>query len=316
MRRALQALSILAVLLFLTAFAAPVAAETKPLVVVTTSILGSIVKDLAGDEVDLIVLMNPSACPAHYDIKPSDVYAVSEADLIMYHGFEKWIVDLHDTSGSKAELVKVPGPWNTPEGVRNYYVKVADALKSSLGIDVSARLNVKLREINETLSKISEEARSIDAQSVKVIVMTWQKDFVKWLGFRIVGEFGPPEKLSSADIEKIVKLGKNEGAALVISNLQSGIHTGARIAEEIGAVHVVLSNFPGTDPETNDLVDLLKRNAEKLFDAVKLYSIKRDLATARSEAEFYMYLAYSVIVIAVIEAALLAYALRRVRGGE
>ncbi len=294
----------------------PTAAEKRPLVIVTTSVLGSVVQDLAGDKVDLIVLVNPAVCSAHYDIKPSDVYAVSKADLIIYHGFEKWIEDLYQTSGSKAKLVKVSGPWNTPDGVKSYYEGVAKALKSNLGLDISDSLDEKLRKMDETFAKIQEEAQSLKTSSFKVITMSWQKDFVKWLGFDIVGEFGPPEKLSSADVEKLISLGEDEKAALVISNLQSGVHTGETIAESIGAVHVTISNFPSTDPESKTLIDLVQSNADKLFDAVKLYDLRRSLSAAEAEAEFYRYLAYSLIAVVVIEAAILVYAVRRPRAGE
>ena len=63
-------------------------AGEKPLVVCSTTVLGSIVQELAGDSVDVQVIASPSICPGHYDVKPSDVYAVGEADLIFYHGFE------------------------------------------------------------------------------------------------------------------------------------------------------------------------------------------------------------------------------------
>jgi len=52
--------------------------------------------------------------------------------------------------------------------------------------------------------------------------MTWQKDFVKWMGFVVVGEFGPPEKLSSADIERLIAMGRENGVEMVVNNLQSG----------------------------------------------------------------------------------------------
>ena len=60
-----------------------VSAGEKPVVVATTSVIGSVVKDLAGDRVDLYVIASPAICPAHYDIKPSDVYTFSNANLIL-----------------------------------------------------------------------------------------------------------------------------------------------------------------------------------------------------------------------------------------
>ena len=284
----------------------PVAGE-KPLVVATTSVLGSVVKDLAGDRVEVTVLVNPAVCPAHYDVKPSDVYAVAEAKLIFYHGMENWLKQLYETSGSHAELVKVSGSWSTVDGIKHYYQEVAKALNEKLGLDVSERLEERLKELDEVAQQILREAESRHVSSINVIVMSWQRDFVEWLGFNVVGEFGPPEKLSSADIEELIAIGRENNVGIVVSNLQSGTEVGETLARELGAVHVILSNFPESDPETRTLVDLMKKKADNLLEAVNLLSVKKALSQTRGELEFYQALAYSLIVIAVIEALALAY---------
>jgi len=125
----------------------------------------------------------------------------------------------------------------------------------------------------------------------------------------VVGEFGPPEKLSSADIEKLIAIGKENDVGIIISNLQSGTEVGETLARELGAVHVVLSNFPESDPETKTLIDLMKKKADKLLEAVTLLNVKKALSKAESEIELYQALAYTVIIIAAIEAAALVYLL-------
>jgi len=81
------------------------------------------------------------------------------------------------------------------------------------------------------------------------------------------------------------------------------------LARELGAVHVVLSNFPGYDPETKTLMDLMKQKASKLLEAVKLLEVKRSLSRAEREVELYRALAYAAIAAAIIETATLAYLL-------
>jgi len=307
----LAAAAFLVVSLVLAGFWAacqPIAGE-KPLVVTTTSVLGSVVKDLAGDQVEVVILVNPAICPAHYDVKPSDVYAVSEAELILYHGMEGWLKQLYETSGSHAVLVKISGDWATVDGIKHYYQEVAEALSSKLGLDVSKRLEQRLGELEELAQQILHEAESRRTSSVKVIVMSWQKGFLKWMGFNVVGEFGPPEKLSSADIEKLIAIGRENDVGIIVSNLQSGTEVGETLARELGAVHVVLSNFPESDPETKTLIDLMKKKADKLLEAVTLLNVKKALSKAESEIELYQALAYTVIIIAAIEAAALVYLL-------
>ncbi|MCD6312228.1 MAG: zinc ABC transporter substrate-binding protein [Thaumarchaeota archaeon] len=304
---------LLIILLLANGLAAAAAAEEKPLVVATTSVLGSVVEDLAGDRVQVIVLVNPSICPAHYDVKPSDLYAVSKAKLIFYHGIEEWLMQLYNASESKARLVKVSGGWSTINEAKSYYQQVAEALESELGLDVSEKLGERLSELDRVADEILGEAEKESTSSINVIVMKWQRSFVEWLGFNVVGDFGPPERLSSSDIEKLISLGKEKNVAIVISNLQSGTDVGEAIAREIGAVHVVLSNFPGSSPETKSLADLIEGNAEKVFKAISLYQLKRTVMEMRDEVEFYRVGFYALLVVAVVEAAGIVYLARRLK---
>ena len=304
---------LLIILLLANGLAAAAAAEEKPLVVATTSVLGSVVEDLAGDQVQVIVLVNPSICPAHYDVKPSDLYAVSKAKLIFYHGIEEWLMQLYNASGSKARLVKVSGGWSTIDEAKSYYQQVAEALESELGLDVSEKLGERLSELDRVAEEVLGEAEKESTSSINVIAMKWQRSFVEWLGFNVVGDFGPPERLSSSDIEKLISLGKEKNVAIVISNLQSGTDVGEAIAREIGAVHVVLSNFPGSSPEAKSLADLIEGNAEKVFKAISLYQLKRMVMEMRDEVEFYRVGFYALLVVAVVEAAGIAYLARRLK---
>ena len=311
LHRLKRLLPALLILLLLASTIVYVSAGEKPVVVATTSVIGSVVKDLAGDRVDLYIIVSPAICPAHHDVKPSDVYTFSKASLILYHGFEPWVKDLYEASGSKAKLVKISGPWNTPDGIKSYYEKVASTLREELGIDVSDRLDQVLPKIDSLAEKLKSEAEKVGVSRVKVIAMKWVEGFVKWLGFEVVADFGPPEKLSSADVEKLVKTGKSEGVMLVISNLQSGVKFGESLASEIGASHIILTNFPWTDPDLKTLMDVLERNAERLMRGVELYQVKSITTRLESELNLYRVLSYCLIAIAMIEAIFLAYTLRR-----
>jgi len=285
------------------------AEKTKPTVICTTSVLGSIVKDLAGDKVEVIIIVSTSTCPAHYDVSPSDVEAVMKASLILYHGMEAWLSKLVETSGSKATLVKISGPWNTPEGASNYYIRVASTLDENLGLNTSERLQKCLESINVTAERLRAEAEEREVDEVKVICMTWQKPFVSWLGFNVIAEFGPPEKLSSADVAELVEIGQKEGAMLVISNLQSGIGYGKYIADSIGAIHVVLTNFPDPEEGLFNLSNVFTHNAEALFNAIEEYKSIEEMKALQRSLHLHKMLSYSLAIIAAAEAAILIYLL-------
>lgn len=103
------ALMALVVALIVAAFAPiPATAQTNRLkVVATTSILADLVKNVAGDKVDLKTLV-PAGGDSHtFEPAPSDSIALAEAALIIENGLglETWLEKLYVASGSKAARV-------------------------------------------------------------------------------------------------------------------------------------------------------------------------------------------------------------------
>jgi len=237
-------------------------------VVCTTTVLAGIVEDLTGEEVEIIA--SPSVCPAHYDIKPSDVDKVRDADIIFIHGMEPWVGELLNVSGSKAKVVKVPGPWNTPELLRQKYIAVAKALEEE-GYSVS--LKPSLDKINRTEKYLKEFAKKNGFVGTPVVCMQWQKNFVEFLGFNITVTYPPPEMVSAKKYEEIIEKGR--GSKLVIDNLQSGTELGKKIAKDIGAKEVALSNFPAD----GNLTEMMIENAEKLAKALESERVESERQT-------------------------------------
>lgn len=302
--------------LLLLLFSAPLAAASsgeRPIVVVTTTVLGSVVRDLAGGSVEVVTILNPSLCPAHYDVKPSDVYLLQRADLVLYHGFEPWIEKLAEASQTSAPLVKVSGQWNTPEGVEDYYSAVAEVLEKYLGLDTSENLEKSLARLEELKGRLKAKAEELEVSKVKVIAMAWIKPFVSWLGFNVIADYPPPEKLSSQDLVNLASKGEEEGVVLVIDNLQSGTEFGRSLAEKVGAVHVILSNFPGTEPGVEDLASLIESNAERLFNSLENISVRAEVQSLRCRLGLYQTIIYVLVAIVAAEALALGYILLRVR---
>lgn len=285
--------------------------DGKPLVVVSTTVLESIVKDLAGDQVDILVLVSPSVCPGHYDVRPSDVWAVSNAKLILYHGIEPWVEKLVEASNSKADVVKVSGPWNTPDALKERYQDVAKILEEKLGISVQERLGEKLKEINEVSEELKAKAEAYNFNDVNVIVMKWQKPFVEWLGFNVVASYPPPEKLSTKDIVELEKKAREENVLLVIDNLQSGVSFGQNLASHVGAVHVTLTNFPGNAPNVNTVLDVMRYNTENLIIAVKTAKEIQEKNALKEKLSTYKTLAIVGVSLVVIEALVIIFIRRR-----
>jgi manganese/zinc/iron transport system substrate-binding protein len=60
--------------------------DRKMKVVVTTNIIGDLVRQVAGDRVDLTTLMGPGVDPHLYRASEGDVQTMAEADLVLYNG--------------------------------------------------------------------------------------------------------------------------------------------------------------------------------------------------------------------------------------
>ena len=78
----------------------------RPIVVATTTIVGDIVRSVAGDTVDVVTLLAPGADPHEYAPVPADVQALSRAQIVFAGGagLEPWLPDLLDSAGATAPV--------------------------------------------------------------------------------------------------------------------------------------------------------------------------------------------------------------------
>jgi zinc/manganese transport system substrate-binding protein len=82
--------------------------QAEPLKVVASfSVLGDMVEQIAGDRVDLKVLVGPNGDSHVYEPSPQDAVAISAADLVVFNGlsFEGWMRRLLDTADFKGQAL-------------------------------------------------------------------------------------------------------------------------------------------------------------------------------------------------------------------
>jgi ABC-type Zn uptake system ZnuABC Zn-binding protein ZnuA len=273
-------------LMFLCATVAEVGgADEKPIIVCTTNAVGSVVQGFLGDSADVVVLVQPGLCPADFDMKPSDVYAVSNAEVLFKQNIagEFWLQGLLDAAGNtNLTLVAIPGVYNTPEGAKNYIRWVGGNLTQILNVDLDAEISEMLMEVDAVSSWMASQAQALEPSTVKVICMQWLKTFVESVGFTVVATYNPPETLSAGDISTLIDTAQSEGVALIVDNLQIDVDFGRGVASQVGAEHVVLTNFPGAIPGTETLAQMIRYDAEQLFNGTNIW---RYTATLRVERE-------------------------------
>ena len=139
--------------------------------------------------------------------------------------------------------------------------------------------------------------------------MKWLKVFVESAGFQVVAVYDPPETLSAGDITDLVNVAESEGVALIVDNMQVDAEFGGGIAEQVGAEHVVLTNFPGAIPKTDNLPKMFRYNAEGLYNGLNTWKSTSTLRAERdqlsNQVTTYQIATSIAVVVAVFEAVLL-----------
>jgi ABC-type Zn uptake system ZnuABC Zn-binding protein ZnuA len=80
-----------------------------PRIVATFSILGDLVREVAGDRAQLTTLVGPGGDAHTFEPSPADNRTLADADVIFENGlgFETWLDGLYESSGSRARRVAV-----------------------------------------------------------------------------------------------------------------------------------------------------------------------------------------------------------------
>ena len=307
-----KTLMIAAVLTLLLAFSltAPVTAEdSKPIIVCTTSAVGSVVEEYLGDSVDIVVLVQPGLCPADFDMKPSDIYALSNAKILFKQNIqgEFWLQGLLAAAGN-ANLTQVAilGDYTTLQGAKNYIRWVGGNLSQILSINLDAQTSAMLADVDEAYNWMVSQGQALQVSSMKVICMKWLKPFMESVGFQVVATYNPPETLSAGDITTLVSTALSEKVALIVDNLQIDVEFGGGIAAQVGAEHVILTNFPEAIPGTGNLTQMFRYNAEQLFNATSTWkataTLKAEMESLKGQVATYQTTTSLAVIVAVVEA--------------
>ena len=98
-----------ACLIFISACANSRAVSDKPRIVATTTVIGDIAHQIAGDKIDLIILLKPGVDPHDYEPVPGDLQAISQAQIVFANGagLERWLPKLIQSAGTTVKVVNV-----------------------------------------------------------------------------------------------------------------------------------------------------------------------------------------------------------------
>lgn len=219
----------------------------KPVILTTTSMLGVIVSEIAGENYRVEVIVPGGQCPGHFDLQPETIKGLNNGLVIFNHGYEDWLDKLLraadtpppvNTLAAEGNIMIPENHKRIADGVVAYLYK-ADVQNSSYYLENLKRYNEK---INRVWEYINEHKAAL--QDLSAISSVHQSDFLTWLGVRVIARYDRAEDLNPRILSELTALGAEHGVALVVDNLQSGSDIGRGLAGELGAAHITLTNFP------------------------------------------------------------------------
>jgi len=219
-----------------------------PRVVATTSWTAAYATAAGADSVHILAPLE-MAHPTEYELRPSDVAALQQADLIVYAGYEAMTQQLQSGLGiPESKMLEIRTEYAYSQ-IESNVMKIAAALETdSIARSNLLRISTLLNEARSALNGLQGEA---------VIAQFHTAALVRELGISPVRIFGPsaPEATALAASAK-------ERVTLIIDNYHNP--TG-RVFKELhpDARYVQFINFPGKDG-THTLEDVLRRNLQAL----------------------------------------------------
>jgi len=248
-------------------------------IVAGSSLISNIIQDVAGDRVETRTLIPPGVCPGHYDVKPSDIEALANSDALFIHDYQQYFQNIKGAieAAENPDLVitvlNVTGNWMVPSVQAEAVDKIAQAL-GEIDPENAAYYQQRATDREQAIlahgEEVENELQGAGVEGVKVLCAEMQAGFVSWAGFGIVATFGRPEDLTPAQVADLIDQGQEAGAALIIDNLQSGSTTlGASLGQDVEAIPVTISNFPGGLEETETWEKAIDKNVDLLLGALE-----------------------------------------------
>jgi len=276
--------------------------DTKS-IVVTYSILGSIVKELAGGEATVTILVPDGADPHEWEPSARDIEKVNKAGLIVRNGLglEEGLKATLEAAGRRgAEIftatdhidirrvgpgegipssdpdqqIGAPDPhfWVDPVSMKKVIVALAVKLKSSLGIDAEARardLELRLDSLNTELASLSA---IVPTENRKLVTGHESMGyFARRYGFQLVGAVIPnlssQAEVSAADIAALIELVRANQVKAIFTETGTSAAVAKTVADAIGARVVELPTV-GLPPD-GSYFTFMRNLAGRVVEALK-----------------------------------------------
>jgi ABC-type Zn uptake system ZnuABC Zn-binding protein ZnuA len=266
---------VLVVSLFVTGCSDRAPVEEAADVAATNSYLQSVVRDLCGDELEVMCLAPPGMCPGHFDISPAQVNRLRNCRVLLLFDFQQKIESslgrLKD-NGLQTSLIEASSGLCVPQTYLEMCRQVSRVL-SQVYPERAAQMGARIAEIETRLSALAAEAlaaiQGSGADSADIMVSNHQAEFAEWLGFETVATFVGSDVETISNIDHCLKQAEGNDIRFVVANLQEGTSLANALADRLGAKAVVFSNFPAQVDGATGFDTLVRDNVRDLLEAAQ-----------------------------------------------
>ena len=247
-------------------------------VVTGTTLIGEMVQQMTGSPEAMRNLLPPNLCPGHYDMRPGDIDAIASCRLLVLQPWQRnmsnmeRVIKVSKIPEARVKVIPVPGNWMLPvtriEATRAVSAVLSEAYPDRKEM-IGNAANVIISDVTRVEAWGRAQFNTLSPATINVLCNEQQVDLARWAGLAVVQTYGRPENLSVAQIEALTGHARENKTALVIDNLQSGdTRMGEALARDTGAVHVVLSNFPGAEMGTATWEQTFRKNVERITTGI------------------------------------------------
>jgi len=231
-------------------------------VIATISIIGDVVRNVAGDSVNLVTLVGPDGDAHEYEPIPADSVNLAHADIIFENGLhlEHWLDKLYSASGSKAKRVVVsqgvtprifednsqetdPHAWQDVTNVILYTQNVRDeliAMDSANKDKYAANAKDYIEKLQSLDAWVRAQVALIPADKHKLVTNHDALGyFARRYGFQIIGAVIPSATTEAADpsakeITDLLSIIKANGVHAIFSENMANPKLAQTLAKEAG----------------------------------------------------------------------------------
>lgn len=267
-------------------------------VVATTTQIGALTREVAGDRVSLTVLLRPGVDAHTFDPDPGDVRRIADAGLILRNGvgLDNFLDDVIGGSAQE-EVVTVtegitlqqgaggeggddPHVWHDPENAKQMTFNIAEALSEADPANASyydERARSYATVLDDTDRQVQELIDSIPPENRKIVTNHDALGyFINRYGLEYVGAVIPSvssgSQPSAGDIARLEDLIREEGVRAIFAEAELDSRVAEQISRDTGVkiVDDLYADSLGPPGSGADTVDgMLLANARKIADGLR-----------------------------------------------